>query len=128
MSAAKQDSRLDHADTVGVAFDFQSPAAQILMRRKLIKNRDALAALKEFRRAGMRYGVVAGELHREHSGAFAAGALAADGLVMAVLVANARLAEGESKATAWWILTDHEIEKAITTALAEASECVGGMQ
>ena len=128
MSAEKLDSKLDHADTMGIALDFQSPAAQFFLKPELIKNRDALAALKGFRELGMRYGVVAGALHREHSGTFAAGALAADDFVTAVLIANARLAEGESKATAWWILTDHEIEKAITTALAEASECVGGMQ
>jgi hypothetical protein len=113
--------------TTGLVLDLSLPTSA-KMSRELVKNTDALAALRTFMAQKARWCIISGELHKNGGGVFTARILHEGHVTEAFLLANARLREEGSRSTVWLFNVEPALAAVLQAEVALHSATVGGVQ
>ena len=105
--------------TIGIFADTRSARGRALLAEatQRFQSRDFLAALQLLRESDRRYFVAAGHLDRKAGGCILVLTMDEEAARLAAMIANDRVSQGGSTATAWTIGCESDLERRIQAAL-----------
>ena len=122
-AASELFSRQSRFGSVGMVLDLQDTASGMALAT--VASTDARRVVGLARSMGVRFVVVAGQLHRKKAGAFGSAVRDAAALPIIALAAFHRLGECGESTSAWFVIGADEMREPVLAALAGATVTEG---